>query len=314
LENHWITGQEFEASLRNAGSMATPAQIERWRRQGLLPRPRQIGLGRGRGSLITVARTSVAQAFEIERLMAVRRKGEWVGWQLWLRGFDVSDHYWRVPIETAQAWVLEAQIAARQFDLGKLESDFAPEDAKRVILRAVSRTPLYGPLSKISAEYVETLGGFFQEILKGDFQGFSRDDNSLPNSNERNAVLVTMGVKSKAAHRISDFAGLIEMELRQISNAFDVMAARNSIAEPSIEARQELLAAFEVALLLNRNSKALFGGKALTTFKRIAANPAISLQAVMLLLWAEYRETSKTILPFADVVEMQKIVSQFAEK
>lgn len=173
---------------------------------------------------------------------------------------------------------------------------------------------MVGQLNKIPAELVETLAGFLQEILNGQFQGFSRDSDSLPNSQERDAVLIAMGVKSKLAQQIADFAGSIETELQQISDAIDAIAGRNSISEPSIEARKDLRAAIEIGVFLHRNSKTLIGGKALTAFNRIAENPNISLQSIMLLVWAEYRGISKTILPFSEIIELQRLASQLTEK
>lgn len=194
---------------------------------------------------------------EIERLIAIRRKRDWVGWQLWLRGFDVSAQYWRGPLENAQALISEMQTFARQLDLSHQDANLSGADIKQMILKAVRSTPLNSPLTKISDDYLETLGGFLQEIITGQFEGFSRDSNSLANSDEKEAVLISMGVNSKSAQQIADFAGLIELELRQISHVFGAMASRNSIAEPSIETRQELRAAFEIALFLHRTSKAL---------------------------------------------------------
>lgn len=313
MENRWITAQEFQAALRNAGSNATRDQIERWRRNGLLPRPKQIGLGRGRGSLITVPAISIDQTLEIERLFAIRRKLGWVGWQLWLEGFPVSDKYWSGPLETAQSWILEAQAAADQFDFTQIDEAPDPEASKQAMVGALRSTPLDGQLNKIPAELVETLVGFLCEIINSQFQGFSRDSASRPNAKERDAVLSATGVKSKFAQQIADFTGSIEIELQQISKAFSVISSKNAITEPSIEARQGLRYAIEIGSYLYRNSKALTGGKSLKVLSRIAANPSITLQAIMLLLWAEYREISKTMLPFFQFVEMRRQVPKLPQ-
>ncbi|MEA1617682.1 hypothetical protein SOQ14_02010 [Erythrobacter sp. T5W1-R] len=313
MENSWITAQEFQVGLQNAGSNATQDQIERWRRNGLLPRPKQTGLGRGRGSFIKVPAISIAQTVEIERLFAIRRKLDWVGWQLWLEGFPVSDQHWRGPLEIAQSRLLEAQAAAGQFDFVQIDEAPDPEAIKQAIVAALRSTALDGQLTKISAELVETLAGFLQEMITGNFQGFSPDSASRPNANERDAVLSAMGVKSKSAQTIAHFAGSIEIELQQISKAFSVISSKNAITEPSIEARQGLRYAIEIGSYLYRNSKALTGGKSLKVLSRIAANPSITLQAIMLLLWAEYREISKTMLPFFQIVEMRRQVPKLPQ-
>lgn len=313
MENHWISAQEFRAGLLNAGSNATPDQIERWRRNGLLQRPKQTGLGRGRGSLINVPAISIAQTLEIERLFAIRRKLRWVGWQLWLNGFPVSEEYWHQPLQTAQRWVLEVRAVARQFDITQLNVDQDSECIKQVIVTAMRGTALDSQLNKIPAELVETLAGFLQEIVTSNFQGFSPDTDLRPNADERDAVLRAVGVKSKSAQEIVDFAGSIEIELEQISKAFSVISFRNAIAEPPIEARQDLRYAIEIALYSYRNSKTLTGGKSFKVLNRIATKPAIIIQAIMLLLWAEYRQISKTILPFSEIAEIHRQVSELSQ-
>lgn len=205
-------------------------------------------------------------------------------------------------MEAARSDIIQIQEAARQREQTQLDTDLAPDDAKRIILQALQATPLHAPVTKISAEYVETLGGFLQEIISGQFAGFSRDDNSMPNPIEQGAVLSVMGIKSKFAQHIADFAGSIETELQQISEAFEAIAVRNSLCEPNIETRQEFHAAVAIGQFLHSISSDITGGKALTVFNRIAANSAISLQATMLLLWSEYRAISKTAQPISEIL------------
>lgn len=305
MESCWITGAEFRDALANSVSPATAEQVERWRREGLLPRPRQIGHGRGRGSHTVVPSASVAQAQEIIRLYAVRRKRDWVGWQLWLRGFAVAERYWREPLEDARNALLDTRQAAQRYERLSLAAHSDPVAIKDRVLSAVRHTPIHAPLTKIPAEFVETLTGFLRDIVLGRFIGFSHESNSQPNRKERNAVLKVMGADTPGSRRIADFAGTIESELQDIAKAFSTIARRNSIAEPSREARHEFLAALEIGTSLYWISKATLRHKALGTFNRIVASPAIATHAAMLLGWAEYRKISNSILPLSAIDEMR---------
>jgi hypothetical protein len=312
LEQSYITGNEFCDALTKVGSSVSVDQIERWRREGLLPHPKQVGHGRGNGSHVEVPNASVAQAQEITRLYAIRRKRDWVGWQLWLRGFDVAERYWHEPLGIARNAILDTRRAAQRYERSALAAKIDPDTLKSHALPAVRNTPLYAPLAKIRAEYVETLGGFLIDIVLGRFAGFSREGNSQPNQEERDAVLAVMGANTAASRRIADFAGSIESVLQDIAKAFRTIARRNSLTEPPVEARHEFLAAMEIGTSLYWITKAILKPKALDTFNRIAADREITTQAVMLLGWAEYRNTGNTKLPLSEIDEMRNLAVELA--
>lgn len=314
MKHGWITGAEFRGALAKVGSSATAEQVERWRREDLLPHPRQIGHGRGKGSHTEVPFASVAQVQEIVRLYAIRRKRDWVGWQLWLRGFDVAERYWREPLENARKALLETRKAVVRYERSSMAAHADPTAIKDRVLSAVRHTPLYAPMTKIPAEYVETLTGFLQEIVLGEFTGFSRESNSHPNRKERNAVLTVMGANTTGSRLIAGFGGTIESELQDIAKAFATIARRNSVAEPSREVRHEFLAAMEIGTSLYWISKPILGHRALSIFNRIATNPAIATQAAMLLVWTEYRNVSNSILPLSAIDEMRNSAIAIASK
>lgn len=314
LKHGWITGAEFRDALAKAVSSATAEQVERWRREGLLPHPRQVGHGRGKGSHTEVPFASVAQVQEIVRLYAIRRKRDWVGWQLWLRGFDVAGRYWREPLENARKALLDTRKAVVRYERSSLAAPTNPTSIKDRVLSAVHNTPLYAPMTKIPAQYVETLTGFFQEIVLGEFTGFSWESNTQPNRQERNAVLTVMGANTAGSRLIAGFGGTIENELQDIAKAFAIIARRNSIAEPSREVRHEFLAAMEIGISLYWISKPILGHRALGIFNRIATNPAIATQAAMLLGWTEYRNFSNSILPLSAIDDMRNSATAIASK
>lgn len=297
----------MRTALTAAGSPVTPHQIERWRREGLLPRPRQIGHGRGKGSSTIVPQASVAQAQEIVRLYAQREKRDWVGWQLWLRGFVVAERYWQAPLESARNAILETRRAAQRYESSSQEENNNLDALKDMVLTAVRKTPLHAPLTGIPPTIVETLCGFLREIVIGEFEAFSHETDSEPNRDEREAVLAVIGANTPGNRRIADFGGTIENVLQDIAKAFSAITRRNSMITPAPAARREFLAVMEIGISLYWNSKALIGHKALAAFHRIATNGAISTQALMLLCWAEYRDISTSKLPFSEIDEIHDL-------
>lgn len=312
LEQLWITGNELRATLAAAGLSVTSKQIERWRHEGLLPSPRQIGHGRGKGSHTEVPLASVAQVREIVRLYTIRRRRDWVGWQLWLRGFEVAEHYWLGPQERARdtiGWGREAgtKYNERQSKTTGLVAS-AIKSAALIILR---RTVFFAPAAKLPPDMIETLIGYGIEILHGEFMGFSIAVDDGPNR-DLQAVIEAIGAVMAKRHLVGghsiDFESQIEPALREISQAISRIMRQRGIAEPSPEARREFLMGLEIGMSLYSSSKPQLGRNALGLglFYRIATNPALTLQAAMLLVWSDYRENSKMKLPFSKITEMHE--------
>src|SRR5258706_3364927 len=97
--SEWETKAEIDEALsREKLPPVTRYQLERWRGCGLLPRVEQIPHAY-RGSEVRYPRGTAAQAVEIQKLLRVKKDLEFVGWELWWRGFPVADCFWRPNIE-----------------------------------------------------------------------------------------------------------------------------------------------------------------------------------------------------------------------
>ena len=88
---------------------ATLAKLRRWHRKGLLCRPRQVGRGKGAGSISKYPLEAIEPAKTIAALLKERRDFDWVGWKLWLMDYPVDDRYWR-PRLTAAAELWDKTI------------------------------------------------------------------------------------------------------------------------------------------------------------------------------------------------------------
>jgi hypothetical protein len=90
---------------RAAGFEISEAQLARWHRIGLLPKPRQQPLGRRKGSRTVYPPGSTDQLLALCRLHQRERSLTAVGWALWRNGFPVSERYWRSQFrEAAVLW------------------------------------------------------------------------------------------------------------------------------------------------------------------------------------------------------------------
>ncbi len=76
--------------VRDRGYAVTESQLARWHRAGLIPRPRQRGLGRDRGSQTVYPQGTGEQLLrlcEIHFDDGVKRLAH-IGWRLWWEGYD----------------------------------------------------------------------------------------------------------------------------------------------------------------------------------------------------------------------------------
>ena len=119
----------FAHMLSSAGLPTTKDQLRRWHRAGLLPQPRVVHLGRGKGTESWYPASAYAQAQAIHRALGLDRDFKAVGWQLWLWGFDVPDRYLRDVLANAAQSADEALAYVGQFLIPQDRSDAEDEAA-----------------------------------------------------------------------------------------------------------------------------------------------------------------------------------------
>lgn len=314
--NKWISADAMRTELHVARSTISPSQIERWRREGLLPRPRQIGRGRGQGSIVAVLAASAAQALEIQRLFKIREKKDWVGWQLWLRDYAVDERYWRPALKRARAILRNVRDAARTYRNATQDREVDLSQLRKNVLTIVSGAPLHSPLRLLNPEMLETLVGFGIEVLLGEFGGFSRDEDGQAELAAISAMVGTQAADRSivSGHQI-DFAARIEIVLRDTSTGLQKLSRKRVLAEPSSSSREEFISVLEIASMLYRSLTPIFGRSALglRTFHRIAAKPAIDMEAVMLLSWMALRDMSDSLLTRLEIREMREAALTLAK-
>ncbi len=88
-----LTKDEFDSRLAEHGVEVSSHDVRNWRTRGIMPVAPQGGLAR-------YTPDSVDQALEIQRLASLNERTEYIGWELWWRGFDVDQQYWRHVFES----------------------------------------------------------------------------------------------------------------------------------------------------------------------------------------------------------------------
>ena len=82
-----------EAVIHGAAAVGygvTPLQLARWHRAGLLPKPRQHPLGRGRGTETRYPPGTLLQVVALCRLREEERRLDRLAFQLWWEGFSID--------------------------------------------------------------------------------------------------------------------------------------------------------------------------------------------------------------------------------
>jgi hypothetical protein len=90
----------IEAAL-NAGFPLSRRQLAEWHRHGLIPKPKQLPLGRGKGSASIYRHGTTRQAITCAILMIRFGSLRRVGWELWVLGYPVAERLWRPPLKRA---------------------------------------------------------------------------------------------------------------------------------------------------------------------------------------------------------------------
>jgi hypothetical protein len=95
----WLTEDELCARLEANGVRdVSEHQLERWRGEGLLPRVQQEPR-RYRGSVVYYRPGYCEQIVAVRELLHEKRKLDYVGWELWWRGFWVDERHWRPQLQ-----------------------------------------------------------------------------------------------------------------------------------------------------------------------------------------------------------------------
>src|SRR5216683_2421203 len=114
-------GQILEACAA-AGFQVSQFQLHRWQQADLLPRPRQQGLGKARGTRVFYPAGTSKQLIQLCILQKEARSLDWASWRLWLSGCSVPTEQVRNLLEGQLGWIGEQREGMESLDLSEGEA------------------------------------------------------------------------------------------------------------------------------------------------------------------------------------------------
>jgi len=95
--------RDLLAAASEAGFVVSEAQLARWHRAGLLPRPRQLSLGRGKGTVTAYPSGTALQLLALCRIRVNDRSLARAGFRLWWEGYAVDAGLILSPLRVSAA-------------------------------------------------------------------------------------------------------------------------------------------------------------------------------------------------------------------
>ena len=191
------------ARLQRTWPGVTVAKLRRWHSVGLIPRPRRVGLGRGRGSLSYYPAEAEEQAETVLVLLTERRNLAWVGWKLWLMDYPIAEHHWRPQLHKVAIAV--DTISASLRDMLDSEDDRYEGLAKQLFeVRADNR--LFRSIRKsLGARRFEEGLSSLLEMIAGYYSGPTlRDVSDEDYRHAANMMDLTLGFKRGRTDTLPD--------------------------------------------------------------------------------------------------------------
>jgi hypothetical protein len=306
--DQWETFSDIRTTTEAAGFSISRDQLERWRNKGLLPKVTQIGKGRGAGSEVRYPLGTARQAVAIATLLSVKEKFDFVGWELWVRGYPVDERYWRRSIEGAFLNVSRIPAYLRLMQSRHRDDSATIFDRLEI---GLFQTTLFGkPLARLHPNLAAYIFGTMADIATGKFTGFSSVDDGERLEHLALFLAIAGIPQSGSARKLAKMLGFeaeIEPQLIAISEAFADMQrgwADIDLDRLSPVARAEFFDVMEICRSLHRlflNSK----GSPLHTAVRILV-PNRKTQAHLLLIWSYFR-TRETIMPSDKIRELLEL-------
>lgn len=307
MQERWETWLEIQHLCALANASVSKDQLERWRSRGLLPKVIQVGKGRGSGSETRYPIGTANQAIAIVELLSVKEKLDFVGWQLWMRGYTVDEKYWKADVDKAISLLKRTPAFVRLMDRKYLTDEKTVYD--QIPASNFKNTPFAKGLAKLSPDMQALSFSLLGEIAKGNFTSFASIRNDDPKTNmDTISKFIGMPIQPVVAGIFpkSEFEADLELQLSAISNALHYLRTNPSITIERItpEIRRELWNVLDIA---NNLKSALpdFPKSPIGRFANAIANDQ-KLQAFGIILWCAFREMG-TIQSNDDITELAAI-------
>ena len=306
------TEADIQDAFRNAGALISPDQLRRWRDQGLMPPVRQVGMGRAAGSAIHYPLGTAQLALEIQRLLAIKKKLSFVGWQLWLRGHEVADQYWKPATVSALAELKRIPAFLRLLEMKNQNKDETIFD--QIVPSQFRHTPFAKVLAKLSPDLVALGFGLIADMAKGIFSQNQLADQSTQIVNRRAiSKLIGQSTRSTIAGMFSksEFEIALDSQLIAVSDALAEIQEHPTaiLAELTPQARRELAMVLQIAHERSSVSSDFRKSPIGTFAKAIAGNQNVQIYGVI--IWGIFRKMGTILDPDQIAAMAQNLALKF---
>ncbi len=253
-DSEWETQADIDACLQEIG--VTGDQINRWRREGLLPpvvqSPRAY-----RGSTVHYPKGTCAQIRAAQALFREKNRRVYVGLRLWRMGCTVSEDYWRPRLRRFSLWadwVLPfINRLASHFDRNwqgeTLQERAARHPATNIILSRIKR--------RLETEELASFYRVLIEIGTGEFMNFEYRAKDETRSPGEGATIKAFDFDKAESHKILgqkfNFIDVLPSALENTAIAFSMghfAQAAEAPTEEIAKARDDARNSLQIGLSL----------------------------------------------------------------
>ncbi len=151
-------------------------QLVRWHRAGLLPRPKQLLLGKAQGSQSLYPAGTGEQFLMLCALRTQERRLSHLAWQLWWAGYPVALPIIRKHIEQAATQLsqfVQFFVALKQDEQANEEEPLEVLDiVERFAVARLDYKPLRHARKRIGKTYFPTFIRILLDVISGTFEGY----------------------------------------------------------------------------------------------------------------------------------------------
>lgn len=306
---------EIIETLRSSGYEISTQQLSEWHRNGLIRRPKQTALGRGRG---TESRYPVGTAKQVAALISLRHgtrhNPEYIGWQLWVLGFTISETIWRQPFIDASNELFRLLRAAIDQEILQSQNEIMISEDAIKALETISeernKSGLFGPVRRSigRSNYTVLLHALFR-VAVGIFESSEQLKDTSPELSAELSAIFKRTIEDptfleNTLRQFSISATEFEQMLVQISDEFAPLRDTKLIEvfgdEDLINGRNEtniLLSA-----LLTASEAENPKPRSLELLMRLLACLTAKQHATLIFIWLIARRVPAVASGLADIV------------
>ncbi|WP_018148023.1 hypothetical protein [Henriciella marina] len=303
----FISGEQLIAELRASGVEVPPSTLRSWREKNLLPSAERGGSARHPASSIDQAKTAYALSLR-------KKRADFIGWHLWLQGFDVGEQYWKPVLESVGRETFKALRRIARL-LRSDDEEILDRFDQRVIERASNNK--FPKLVSANTQRMNDADKaavivMLAQAVSGTLECADEEADERKRLKDFQTAIGAASARSdKVTGQSLEFGPVLDQLIRSLAIAPEIKIDTSLFVGNRIrlleEAKRDFVFGLEVATELHDAFEWIFGRNA---FGLKAANwfrwkASIEMQASVLLLWLALKESDK--IDTLDGVELSEI-------